>query len=711
MKTETRTLIKSVEDLDVRSFNVYKCNFGSIEALIDYYNENGDFFKLRNSGANTNIQLVSLCKSLLKNLESESDEALNTEENYIDSTHEILALYQSLKRNLSVRANNVLEKIERESKTDLDSFIKSITFGNIDFISIRNCGQKTKSELQFLANKLKNKNAYNDIIKTRSDYSSLTQSEFDAISELYLILKNGVSVRASNILSKLETDTLKDTKSLIKAIVLSEINFLTIRNCGEKTKEELQVLATNIREFYLSIRKTEVKIETKSAIQLKISRLFPKIPKTVIEQVVVDENCYNASKLLCTAIYFNEFKDSKCEIIQELFNSKSKIEIDKIADKLSLSKERIRQILKEFHNKDIETLYSKIKYNLSNYEKINFEIESRLFLQTDSIDFEYLGSTYTPNRQLLNEMYNHLLQGEYENCLDIYNSINSEFNAFNKSSLECLYISKNKLNEIRFIEFLKWIEEQLYNFEKYDIDFDTEVLILRFYDSENKIDFKLIKELSNFVTEYKSDFSGTAIRRKGERELKKMDTVNLCYSFIEQENHPVKTNELLDMLYKNGIQVEKQELLKLLNIQRDQFSSFGHGAWALSSWRSDGLIGGSLRDIVLSLLNNSDAPLHVSEILNYLAQFRPVTLRSLLTNLRSANNGVFLFLNCNFIGVQSKNYKSYWFELPRINGRHFGEDMLMKARQKSNDIPEYYFKKYNYPKINTEFLLNQKGNQ
>lgn len=710
MKSNARFYIKSIEDLDVRAFNIFKYNFGNTDALLNYFRENGSFYKVRNAGSKTNIQLISLCKYLLENIELKSNDDAKVVDDFsqIPSDDVIVKFYGELKSNLSVRASNILRQIEDDYQSNIISFVKSIAIGNIDFLSIRNCGEKTKLELQEFSRRLKDKTELLDEISFKSEFSSFSDADYFALEELYLILKKDISIRGCNILSKLEEENSEDQNKFIKEIVSGEIDFKAIRNCGEKTKQELSALAKSLREFFLNSKKQYSDSTENNLIHLKTNRVFPQIPESVIEQIVINETTYDINKLMLAAIYFNDFRDNKREIIQELFQTTGKISLEAISAKLKISKERVRQILKEFFNNDVDDFYSKIILHYSSFTNQYFETNSKTFVKTEDIDFDYLEQTFTPNPKLGNCIYKSILKNDFDNCLDIYEITKSEFNALNKSSLEGVFISKKLNSSINFADFLKWIEEQLFNFEKYDIEFDMEVLILRYFNSSNQIENKLVNQLAEFISENKSDFTGTTIRRKGERELRKMETVNLCHSYIEQLNQPVKTNELIEMLFKNGIQVEKQELLKLLNNQRDQFSSFGHGSWALSSWRSDGLIGGSIRDIVLSLLNNTEDPLHVSEILNYLAQFRQVTLRSLLTNLRAANNGVFIFFNCNFIGTQSKNYNSKWHNLPRINGRHFGEDMLNNARRHNLDIAEYYYKKYKYPKINTEFLLNLK---
>jgi hypothetical protein len=623
----------------------------------------------------------------------------------IDTNQNITDIYKKTKIKLSVRATNILEQIEYKFNNDLHKLALLIISNQVDFLSTRNCGLKTKQELMAFAREINRQITQFETNNNSKNIIGDSKSEIDALAEYFLILKNSISIRGQNILSTLENNDNSENPNLITSIINEEIDFVKTRNCGKKTLEELQKLGIKLRHFYQHNKSEDWKT---NAIQLKISRIFPSIPDQVIQQAILNPETYNIPILLGSAIFFNDFHESKMNVVRFLFNTENKLDLEDIADKINLSRERVRQIINEVLNNDITIIHSKIIQELSNYKSSIIHSETNLFFETEPIQFEYLKTKYSANNKLSHSIYNSILNTDFYNCLNLYNTIDSAYQVLSKNSLERFFIFKKHSDSITFIDFAKWIEEQLYNFEKYNIEFDMEVLIQRFFQTSMTSDFGFTKQLSIFISKNKIDFLGSSERRRGEKEMKIMKISNLCFEHIEQSNNPVKTIELLEIIRLNGIDIEKNELLKLLNIHRDRFSAFGHGNWALSSWRSDGLIGGSIRDIVSSLLNNQSTPLHVSQILDYLSKFKPISARSLLTNLKTANNGALIFFNCNYIGLQSKNYDSHWHQLPKINARHFGEDMLNNAMKISTNIAEYYLKKYNYPVLNTEFLLKSK---
>lgn len=700
--------VKSIEDLDVRALNILQYNFGSIERLLEYYKKNGGFLKLRNTGNKINDQLVSLCEYFIS-------DGLNFNKNEIDSVNyssnflnEIKLEYEILKSNLSRRALNILIQVEGESNKDVFHFISLLKSGKIDFKSVRNCGQLTKDELTEFVEKISEKFKIRTDLVSNSDLKLLNHSEIEKLESIIYKIRNSLSQRALKVFNSLLVDYQSEIDVFYNQLIYGDLNFIEVRNCGLKTELELRLFAKQIQNAFFNQNENHEEVSLLQNIYVQIKSVFPEIPSLVFPHMICDEEL-NLFKLVFTAIYYYDFKPTKQNVIRELFRDESDILHVEIAQKCNITRERVRQILTTFYEKNLVEIVEKVIQLPVNFVSLQNQNKIETFIKVNNIDVSYLDHGVKLNRELLFKVTKLLYSQSHKSCSDLYIKIKTINNALDVNTLKWEFVSIDFIEEVKFIDFLEWVDVELFNFGKLGNEFDLDVLIFRYFQTFNiPINKNWVNELTAFVNRNKFDFSNTVVRRKGLREARRNEIISICRLHIEQSISPVKTTELISILFNHGIGINKQELLMLLNKRRDVFLAFGLGVWTLSSLKTDNVFGGSLRDMVLKMLEQSEIPLHVSEILTYINQFRKVSFRSLQTNLKTDVEEMFVFFNCNFIGLKLKKYDKSWFELPKVNGLHFGKVMLDKALEISHDIPELYLQKYNYPKVNTQFLIESK---
>ena len=118
------------------------------------------------------------------------------------------------------------------------------------------------------------------------------------------------------------------------------------------------------------------------------------------------------------------------------------------------------------------------------------------------------------------------------------------------------------------------------------------------------------------------------------------------------------------------------------------------------------MLEGDLIDIIRNLLNDSENPLHISEIFYYLNEFSPTSFHSILTNLKVTEKYKFKFFNCSFIGLSEKKYSNYYYNLPLVVGFHFNQSKIDNLNLSTwDDILKYYEQEFKYPRIHVEHLL------
>jgi hypothetical protein len=417
---------------------------------------------------------------------------------------------------------------------------------------------------------------------------------------------------------------------------------------------------------------------------------------------------YNFVGVVCLYLYVEPRKKTRWKVLKEYYFGKSDATLDLIGELVSCTRERVRQIIA-----GLDSLVENAIYFVS--DKVCgepcFWPVSELTMDVAVIDIsgDVLPEQFgiTPNERLIREIIS--IYGRKSHVLvnDILLEHKPLLKALNYPS-SLLFFRREKAEIFDLNRFILWSDLEIYNLKRIEAEFDVEVLVERYYDlHEITLDRRDIKILASFLSDNIRSFEGSAEVRKGERELRKSTIVNLVRECISEAGVPVKTEVLLNFIIDQSIEISRMKLLSLLNKEKDSFAMFGSGKWALAEWRQEGMIGGSIRDITISLLSKSDVPLHFSEILDYLNKYSETFLNSLRTNLRSGDAGMFIFFNCGFVGLKSKNYAQKWTDLPKIVGSHFNADVLHQAHIVSKGrIEEYYERKYQYPPKHTRFLID-----
>lgn len=246
---------------------------------------------------------------------------------------------------LSVRAKNVLED---QGLFLFDFFYDQyfIKQSKIEFIRYRNCGAKTKIELdQFIlemckiiefelpavpCNKLKPQLLQNNPkIPLKSDFKTklIFESEYD-----------NLNVRTKNVLSTLDSDSIDGFYH--NAFIKDENSILSVRNCGAETLEEIHNFKLRFKEILDQNNKPELESFSFSDLSFYINY----------------SECFNS-------IEFELFQYYYGFIICE-----KKLTIGEIAKKNDYSKERIRQI-----SKSLLKHIREILIRLTNNYNLNFQ--------------------------------------------------------------------------------------------------------------------------------------------------------------------------------------------------------------------------------------------------------------------------------------------------------------------------------------------------
>jgi DNA-directed RNA polymerase delta subunit len=321
----------------------------------------------------------------------------------------------------------------------------------------------------------------------------------------------------------------------------------------------------------------------------------------------------------------------------------------------------------------------------------------------DSVNFE-------PNTRYHESLLHTFYREDYRFLNQILEEAIEESKVF-KCTRNFYFIQNDFFNQSHFLALLIFLEKEIYQFECAEFDYNLRILIQRFY-RENGYEYLtyLIDDIYEIIVKIKRPFISvrSADMKRFKRKEIKANLKQLVEDFLVERGEAQKTADILNELQDNEIELEASKLLSQLNKWSQTFVRLGNGMWALKVWiKSDGPKG-SIREIVEGLLENRKEPIHVSEILNYFETFRPISETSLLSNIRVSENIHFVFFNCSFIGLQSKEYPEYWSNIPRFSVTKFKHIYLNDDFSYEEKMKE--LEKIGYPRIHCEYIISRSNN-
>ncbi len=577
------------------------------------------------------------------------------------------------KEEISVRSYHVCKYNNLNSVKDLkEYFYKRKSFDNL-----RNCGKKSNEELIELCNKYQGEYLETQELENNKEnplktiISELTRVQREVINSFILVNTNSLTVRSKNGILLHLKNNLK-IKNFAEKILLSE-NFAikNIRNIGAKCIPEIGIYISIIKDFLIEVSQSN---DEKQLISLKnnflIQRTYSisKIPSVILES----ESVFLLTDfLLDNNALFDKTHTIIVKKAFKIYQNQIELTLDDIADEVNLTRERVRQIRKIC----IDNLYNKLlfiqNFNDDLFQKYNIDIDSNhIEISTDIVELinitnktnfstEYI--TYILSVYLFD---NFSLIGNNEDVLQP-----QYFNARNRHNWINFYLIKKEIvSEINFVALADDIENRIsdrieesysFNFKSYLSRFLTnnniEILDSAFPIGEKIIndEFELYIDLYDNLT-----FKRNTVKQVPEYIIEALENIgepsklNTIYNWIEKE-YPGAT--------------KSEEALRGSCQRSDEIIYFGRSStFGLKRWENsrDNIRGGTIKDIITELLEESQTPIHVIEILNEIHKYRePTNERNVITNLKLDPYNSFIIFNQKFIGLAIKknlyNLKKY----------------------------------------------------
>lgn len=393
------------------------------------------------------------------------------------------------KEEISVRSYHVCKYNELNSISDL----KKYYYKNKSFEKLRNCGRKSNEELielcnkyrdEFLANReleIKKENSLKNII------SNLTRIQREVINSFILVNTNSLSVRSKNAIS-LHLKRNFRIKNFAEKIFFNSVDIKHWKNIGAKSIPEIELYISTIRDFVKEVSESN---EERKLISLKnnflIQRTFSisKIPKEVLE---TESIFLLVDFLLNQNALFDKTQTTIIKNALKLYQNQEELSLDEIAEKVNLTRERVRQIRKLC----IDNLFNKLLF-IQNFDddlhqKYGLDIENHHLEIDDNIIFKINNSNKTNfSKEFISYTVYIYLFNKYNLIGDIEDILQpTYFNSRKKHNWKNFYLINSKIaNEVNFISMADDVDKRLNDRIEETYFFNFKSYLFKFLSNNN----------------------------------------------------------------------------------------------------------------------------------------------------------------------------------------------------------------------------------
>lgn len=572
------------------------------------------------------------------------------------------------KGEISARSYNACKYNEIDTIEELIEYYKAYK----SFLKFRNCGIISNEELIEICDKYKRRYFESGEIEIKTEIylkktiSNLTRIQREVINSFIFVNTNSLSVRSRNAISFYLNNNLK-IKNFTEKILLSEnFDIHNIKNVGAKCVTELEVYISTIRDFLIEVGQT---IDEKYLIVLKNKFL---IQRTFAIKFVPDEILESGSIFQLTDFFLNHnafFDKTQTTIIKlglKLYNNQKELTLEEIAEKVDLTRERVRQLRKLC----LDNLFSKLLF-ISNFnddllQKYSIDLESRYVeISTDILDkINQLNNTHFSREFItyilsvyLNDSFT--LIGNYEDVLQF-----KYFNARNRHNWNSFYLVKNELaSTIDFTSLTNDISNRISDRIEESYSFNFKSYLSKFLRNNN-IDilvllFPICEKIVNEEFEIYLDLDENIIfKRNTNRQAHEY-----AYEALEHLGKPSKVKEIFEKVIELHPYYDTEEAKIRVSMKRKNgFVPIGRkSVFGLKKWENelDNFKGGTIRQMVEEFLMKHEEPKSFSEVTEYVLKFRPKSnLKSIIHNLKLDETGLYKFYKNSKVGLSTKKYNT-----------------------------------------------------
>lgn len=604
---------------------------------------------------------------------------------YNDS--DVKAYYISLKKELSIRAQNVLFINNLLNVSDLLPWIEK---SRKDFRSLHKCGTHTSNELQSLVRNLReyiNQKLYDDVKKEFHEMNEPLQSFTIIDNNIFLKIRNCGRKTAEEL--KLLTEKINEYVSGRHSLTISEIindeelfenvgELIDIQSAFHNLTHQLSNRAYNIlkkmglldlKSFFLFVntglvnQNSNFDIETNAqTVLFPNSWMYTEQEKDFISYYESKNGHYPMFFLLQNYFLHTENKSEKIFTRFYSFNDKEYISLSKASEPYSLSKERIRQIINSVINNPSKTLKSLLHFKEWKY----YDILKHPFL------FEEECSDIIGTEQILKPLNLLVLLKCFGWRLYFLDRADLSVNNYMKND-SVIPIALNK----KYASFrLKKVLREIHRLSSIRADHSIRISIVQYFINNEDYwehPISLTVRDKTVIASMLTRICDNLVRIKEGNiiiDAKKFNYQDSVYSILKESGKRLSTEEinrqLINRCQSSGFlcKFNNPSQIKRFLMTDDRIIAIGKSSyWGLKEW---GEAAFSIKDIAISVLSQSPTPMKIEQLAKESYKSRPdSSIKSICSIIRQCTyTGDMILFFDDYVGMPSLTYSSCYVKFP-----------------------------------------------
>lgn len=515
-----------------------------------------------------------------------------------------------------------------------------------------------------------------ETIKKKPLKERLGETQYRVITGFLEKYLESASVRSRNAIKSYGNDFIED-------FVNKNNDIKTIKNVGRKSESEIALIITNIRDYVATLENKALYEEDLFIIKKNAlyGEHFDEYANSFysrnghLPMFYILESLFNA--LLKKYRNFQLYN-----LRTPIFKNKEIESLESIAKKHRLTRERVRQIHMKVRKHLIEVdssakegmTYSIAKFIIGNNDW-NYVTDE--FQDNNYIDLSMVTNKYSQENHQFTDDFILFLIGTL--CRDTFIPIGKPILPYPTRSkdewINCYLVKKELTEKFDFTRFLDMVKEYE-NSNTDDLKASVRELIIdTFFEAWISYDSSAVEEISEVVSCIliqevgiipDDDFNFTI-------EGKKQDDVSdAIYNILKLNGNPISCDDLL--LSINSMYPRKFKSISSIKaiVYRDIRMCFvgSNNLVALIEWEHIKL--GSIRNIIIQYLEQSEEPQKVKEIVSYVQKYRDTSEHSIRSTIGSGEQ---------FVNFGGGYYGLKWKEYPEVSNLDKKDSLFHKRIQ------------------------------
>lgn len=598
---------------------------------------------------------------------------------------------------LSTRATKCLSSADVNTLGDLinksEAYLKKIpNFGNKTLVEIHHFLDKNGLSFCIDSESIKIENVTPDLLKTSKQNSFFNESKLDKVNlddltPIFLYECQKLSKRCRTVISKMYEDSNKSFTMYFKRINSPLFSIKKVKNIGSGSYTEFYLFINNINRIsHEYIENYDSTKRSNFILRYRLKCLIDN--EDYLDKIIafIEKNNYSPIFLILW-ILIELLHAREKEIFKSCVhykNNQQLISIGTVAEKVGLTRERVRQLLTQTIETTIPNILESLKPILQQESKCPYQLLTDISTDINT----------TENTDFNIDFINWILGTYYEDYSFVGNPIDC-FIKRRKGSFIAL-IPNHLKSSFSFKTFIENLNNIIYKQKRYDeIRIPLEQLISSHIIDNGTLKYKAIKEtcLTIIKLHYDIEVNNGSIILEANSHKK---ISQIIYEIIKENNAPMKGSEIDDTIRTEYPDRHyNPNIIGANALRHPGIIAIGRsGSYTLKEWQSGIRRGGTIRDLASEFLNSQTEPIVTeNELVAYVIQFRPNTRASSITsNLIQEQNQKFSVLVKNgirYIALSDYQYDASYTPVTKHRRTSVSWKLLEDFVIKNGHFPNY----------------------